>query len=727
MLSVLPDTHSRNLGVTNFIPPFILGFSATAFQVFLLREFTTHFAGNEMTYGLVLGSWLLWGGLGSLFASRFRDHTNGLIRCYYSAAWLFLAGLAGLRLSRFALGLLPGESSGLGPAGLAALVLSFMISFPLGILFVFNTRFRRGDVASVYVLESIGAATGGLTVQFLLIPFFSNWKGASLATAFAVVLIFFGFEKRSQRLLFPLTLAGLTIFGLLDGPSQRLFWKPYTLLATEDSPYGKLQVLKAREQISLYINGAPVFSYPHSSAAEESVHFALLQRRPPFRVLLIGGGVGSLSEALKYPGMSVDCVEIDPDLFRFSSGFLPPELRRVQSDSRVRLFHEDGRAFLSRSREEYDAILLNLPEPATAQINRFYTQEFFLLAENHLSRDGIFSFRVASAENYISPELGRYLATLFHTLKSVFPVVRVVPGDTNIFLASAAPLSIDSEFLAKAIHDLGLLTTDVSPRVLPARLNPLRIARLREKLEAGAKRLNRDLRPLSIYEHALLWSTQFHSFERPFLEFLSRLPSFWILDFPLGLSTLGLVFLRIKRNRPSLVLVPISVMGLTTMAVEIMMLIWFQTLFGSVYGRLAALLAMFMAGLSAGSLFSSRSRRVGVSALALIFGGFLTLLLLSRAMLNLRPPSFFFFVALFLFGFLGGSLFIVSNRLYLNSGHNYGLGYGLDLLGSFMGAAAASAFLIPLFGMAVLLKYLVLLNSFCLLFLISGLDIARAE
>ena len=712
--------------MTGIIPPFLLGFSATSFQIFLLREFTAHFAGNEMTYGLVFGSWLLWGGLGSLAASRFDYKLKSLVRLSYLVLWLFPAGLAGLRLSRLALGRLPAEIAGLGSAGLAALILALMASFPFGILFVFNAHYRRGDVASVYFLESLGAALGGLSVQFLLVPFFSNWQGVALTAALAAFLAYLGFDKKGQRFLLPLTLAGLTLFVFMDGPSQKLFWSPYKLLAAKDSPYGKLQVLQTQEQIAFYSNSAPVFSYPHTSADEEAVHFALLQRRPPFRVLLIGGGSGGLSEILKYPDMNVDWLEIDPDFFRLILAFLPPEERPILSDPRVHLFHEDGRAFLSASRQSYDAILINLPGPASAQINRFYTREFFSLSRSRLSPSGVISLRLASAENYISPELGRFLSTIFHTLKSVFPTVKVVPGETNVFLASSGPLSIEAGYLGRAIHELGLGTSYFSPRMLPARLNPLRVDGLRERLESGAKKINLDFRPESIYEQALLWSTQFHSFERPLLGFFSRLPSFWILDLPLGLAALGLIFLRLKKSRPWLVMVPVSVMGLTTMAAEIIVLLWFQTLYGSVYGRLAALVAAFMAGLAAGSYWSSRKRIAGIQGLGLIFGGFTALLLISRALLGVRPSPLFFFGLLFLFGFLGGSLFILSNRLYFRSGRDYGFGYGLDLLGSFLGAAAVSTFIVPLLGISVLFKYLALINSFCLLFLISlGLRSAK--
>jgi len=86
----------------------------------------------------------------------------------------------------------------------------------------------------------------------------------------------------------------------------------------------------------------------------------------------------------------------------------------------------------------------------------------------------------------------------------------------------------------------------------------------------------------------------------------------------------------------------------------------------------------------------------------------------------MNPSEVLFFLYLLALGFLGGDLFIVSNHLFLKEKKNYGLGYGLDLLGSFVGALAASSLLIPLVGLPHLLRYLFLLNSFCFLFLIGG-------
>ena len=149
-----------------YVPPILLGFLATAFQIFLMREFSVHFYGNELTFGFVLASWLFWGGLGSLLASRLKPSDRILDRLYYAVILLFPISLVILRFSRFALGVLPGELTGMGPALLFSLGICLLSSLPLGGLFVLNARTLGGDVPSVYLFESLGAALAGLVVDF---------------------------------------------------------------------------------------------------------------------------------------------------------------------------------------------------------------------------------------------------------------------------------------------------------------------------------------------------------------------------------------------------------------------------------------------------------------------------------------------------------------------------------------------------------------------------------
>lgn len=611
---------------------------------------------------------------------------------------------------------------GMIPMLFFSLLVTLLVSFPLGMLFVFNTHFQKGNLYQVYLFESIGSSAAGLIIYLVFIPLFSNWHGAAITAGLASLVIFFSFGEKRQKFFLLSIITFLVLFGIFDLPSQKVYWMPYHLVESKDTIYGKLQVLQTQEQISLYNNTLLVYSYPNLSSAEESVHFALLQNPKADTVLLIGGGIGGgLREILKYARVKVDYVEIDPEIIRLSMEFLPEEEQAAFRDERVHIFYQDGRAFLNDVQKKYDIIILNLPEPATAQINRFYSREFFLIVREKLKDGGIFSFRVPSAENYISLELQNFLASLFFTIKEVFPEIDVIPGGTNIFLASAHPLTIKFDDLSQKINELDLQNTYVSPELLFSRLNPLRVHMLEERILEGKKTINLDFIPISYFYNSVLWSSQFQGIEKTVFTFLSHLRSFWLLDIPLFLFILFLIILWIKKRKTSFFLVPLAVMGFTTIVFEIIVIIAFQTLYGYLYQRIALLLASFMVGLSCGAYRGKKRKIIDFSRLLFIQFGFMLIVLLFHLTLKLHPPEILFFLFLLLLGFFGGDLFVVSNGLFLKERKDYGLGYGLDLLGSFLGALVASSVLIPLVGLPLLLRYLFLLNSFCLLFLVAGL------
>jgi spermidine synthase len=704
------------------VSPILLGFLAISFQIVLLREFSAFFYGNEITFGIILGFWLLWGGLGSILGEKLTFSPGKLSSVFQSVLFLLPLSLICLRFSRFWLNVLPGEMTGLFSIFISAIALTFLVSFPLGLLFVLNVRFCEGDLAQTYFLESVGASLGGVFTYFVFIPTLSNWQMTSVICMIGLFLVFVLIKKSARQILWVFFTVIFLAFFVFDLPSQKIFWKPFTLIGSEDSRYGKLQVIQTEEQVSLYNNNVLMFSFPDLARSEESVHFVMSQYPEAENILLIGGGVGGgLTEALKYPRTFIDYVELDPGIIRFSLAHLPRSEKDAVKHPRVQVYYRDGRAYLTHSIKKYDVIILNLPEPTTGQINRFYTREFFRTVQNRLTKKGVFSFRVPSAENYISRELQDFLSSLYFTAKGVFSHVVITPGNTNVFLASERPLSLNYTDIAETIEGLDLENTYVIPQLLIDRLSQFRIDLLRETISLGKGKINQDFEPISYFYNSVLWSTQFGSHEAQFFNALSRLSPFWLLDFPLILCVLIFLSIGMQKKKTSFYLTPLVVLGFTTIVTEILLIFSFQTLYGNLYQRIALLFASFMIGLSAGSLYGKRSKIVRYERLLLIQSGFILLLFASLFLLKLPPPELLFFMILFCLGFLGGDLFVLSNRLYILEKQNYGLGYGLDLIGSFMGAVVVSSVIFPLVGLLPLIKYLILLNSFCLLFLFWGL------
>lgn len=704
----------------SFLPPFLLGFLATSYQILLLREFSAYFYGNELTYGIVLASWLLWGSIGSMAASRMRLQPQRFPRLYLAVAVLLPVSLLGLRFSRFLFRLAPGELSGLTPVFFLSFGVCLLVSFPLGVLFVFNVSRSGGRIERVFILESLGAAVGGIIIHAAVLPFISHWQAVSLIGGLTALLVAVSFGKKQLRAWWILVFAALGAFSLLDLPSQRMHWSPFLLVASRDSLHGKLQMIRNQEQLSLYSNGAHIYSYPDAASAEEAVHFAMLQSPEAQKVLLVGGGAGgSLGEILKYPRAEADYVELDPEIIELSRRYLPAAETEALRRERVRVYSTDGRAYLQKSSGKYDVIILNLPDPSTALVNRFFTREFFSLAESRLSPGGVFSFGVSSAENYIGPELRQFLSSLYFTLADVFPVVKIVPGERNIFLASSRDLTVSPEALVQKIREFGLNNRYVSAAYLFSRLHPLRQNNLADQVLAGPRKINLDLVPVSFFFSSVLWSSQFSGFEKSPLVFISRLRPIWLTGCPLAIFFLASLFFRIKKRRSAYFLAPLVVMGLTTIVVEITVLIWYQARYGYLYGRIALLLSSFMLGLFLGSLTACQRKKHSLARLTSAQFGFVVFLFLLLIIVRSTPPEFLSFVLLFLMGGLSGEVFIVSNTLYLREKINYGLGYGLDLAGSFGGALVTSSILIPLAGLAAVFFFVFLLNTLCLIFLIA--------
>ena len=165
-------------------------------------------------------------------------------------------------------------------------------------------------------------------------------------------------------------------------------------------------------------------------------------------------------------------------------------------------------------------------------------------------------------------------------------------------------------------------------------------------------------------------------------------------------------------------MVPVAVMGFTSIVVEIVMFISFQANFGYVYGKIPLLLASFMAGLVFGSFLARRTKRPGRAELPVVQGAFVPMLLITFKSLAGAGGEAAPFALLLVFGALGGFVFVAANRLILRESFHQGLAYGVDLLASFAGVVLASGLLIPLFGVPAIVMRLAVLNFICFLYLL---------
>jgi len=730
----------------------LLGFASILSQIVLFRELLAVFYGNELCLGILLCVWFLWVGLGSKLGDIISNSKNSLLKnlsfWYFLLAIFSIMTIIGIRYSRIILNTLPGEIIGFLPMLLFTFAIMCPLCLVLGILFVLNSTLWLFEsrqnilVTRVYLWESFGAGLGGLLGSLVLIPNLSNFSvqsWLSIALLLYSILLIKDFIKR--KVIFFLILLGILSFkiGKLDGylndKSLNGLWRDFPLVKSVDSIYGNLAILRAGEQISFYENGLLLFSYPDEYSSEEAVLYAIAEHPEPEKLLLIGGGVGgALTQALKYKSLKIDYVELDPKMEELGKSFLPVSEVNSIVDERVKIIHKDGRLFVreksGKREEKYDLVILNLPDPYNAQLNRFYTEEFFNLVKKIMTPHGIFSFRITSAENYLNPEQALYISSLYRTLLSEFKSVMVLPGSNNIFLASSRQILTDDWMkIEENLKKKNIETTYVNEHFLKNRLSKERIEYLFQTIGSYQGEKNYDLKPISYFYNTVLWSTQLKSFEKPVFIYLSKVSPAWyyFLGFLISFSLLFLFF-NTKYSFTNLSLYTIFLAGFSSITLEVSILLIYQVLYGYIYSKVGIFLTLFMLGLFSGAIFIARKKEEvsfgslrRLQVLQVILFLFLLSLISSfiRSWLSPELLELILGGVIVFSGFIGGAEFTCANQLYIEKKgkKKVGTGYAIDLFGSALSAILTSAILIPLLGIPLSLWLLFLLNFVLLIYL----------
>src|SRR5208337_3835596 len=160
----------------------------------------------------------------------------------------------------------------------------------------------------------------------------------------------------------------------------------------------------------------------------------------------------------------------------------------------------------------------------------------------------------------------------------------------------------------KARH---LATSYVREYYLPFRMAPDRMLEMAEQIRPRPETpVNRDFAPVAYYFDIALWSTQFNSSYREAFATMARVKFRWILAGLTALLVIGILFVvRFRRRELRLVCLAgcVGTMGFTLMALEVLLLLGFQAIYGYVYQQLALLVAAVMMGMALGSWLGLRS------------------------------------------------------------------------------------------------------------------------
>lgn len=756
---------------------FFLGAIAVAGQVVLLREVLGLVGGSELAFGLTLAVWLVAAGIGSLvFSGTGGKGPVPLIIAFILSPAAYLITLYLVWGGRGWLGAAPGEIISLGRALPFLLAALAPLPFLAGAGFVFVAGATSDTARRAYAGEALGSAAGGVVLSFLLGTILGPLAtGVALAVLGAAGIVALALTRKGARALGFAAAAFLVIsavsVALFTPYLKSVLWYErsfpgYDVLGDARSAYGAVVAVDRSGQRSLFQNGLLIATYPDVQRSEESVHFVMLQHPAPRRVALVGGGLsGALDEIAKYETVKeITYVELDRTLPVFAAEHFK---YNSFAEPRVEFVNTDARRWTRRARtarEAYDVIILAAPDPATAAVNRFYTAEFFGDVRELLADGGVFGFATGSAQNYYTAEETDYLRSVYTTMGEVFGETTAVPVNRIVFLASdGAELETDAGFFDVALAERGIVneyyrgariyadttepasvvaeevfgetaapggieeqgdatdtatirTITSAPGVIGTIITPDRRADLRKLLaEPGA--LNRDFNPTSYYFAMTLWAAKAGGWEKDLLV-KARGLRLWHLI--VGITILAGLWLLIRKRTPDwtrrAAVTAVGVQGAAEISLEILIILGFQSVFGSSYLEVALVVAAFMGGLAAGSWYygaraakkalDDRQNIVNILGFTAVLAIGLTPVFYLIGNWGVLLPDLLIHVLFLLLaalaGLAGGLQFPAAVRLLEETGRPRaaGLLYGVDLVGSAVGAVVVSVLIIPLMGFA---------------------------
>lgn len=294
----------------------------------------------------------------------------------------------------------------------------------------------------ILALDYVGALVASIIFPFILLPYLGL-----LRTSYAVALInvcvagvvLFRIQEAKKVVVQVVTWAALIIYLLfallfINRLETRILTSQYRdpVVFMKLSQYQKIVVTKYKDDIRLFLNDQLQFSSVDEARYHEVLaHGVLSSIEEPKSILILGGGDGILArEVLKYPSVQhVEIIDIDPEVTKLARE--NRVLREINNDSmlnpKVKIINQDAFNYVRDSDTRYDAILIDLVDPANERVAKLYSQEFYIGALGRLSEDGVLATQATST--FFTPNAFK---TISKTVQQADPKRNIYPMSINV-------------------------------------------------------------------------------------------------------------------------------------------------------------------------------------------------------------------------------------------------------------------------------------------------------
>jgi spermidine synthase len=259
-------------------------------------------------------------------------------------------------------------------------------------------------VSQVLTFDYLGALAVSIAFPLLLVPQLGLVRTGLLfgllnAAVALWALWLFRHELRAFKAHLVATLAviGALLAGFIGADqittlAEDKFYQD-KMIFSATSPYQRIVVTHGKAGHRLYLNGNLQFAQRDEYRYHEAlVHPVMAAHGAPKRVAVLGGGDGmAVREVLKYPGVeSVTLVELDPNMTRIFSE--QPQLAALNDGAlqspKLKIINTDAFKFLENTREVFDVIIVDFPDPSNFSLGKLYSTSFYALLDKALSASG---------------------------------------------------------------------------------------------------------------------------------------------------------------------------------------------------------------------------------------------------------------------------------------------------------------------------------------------------
>lgn len=304
----------------------------------------------------------------------------------------------------------------------------FMIGLFIGMEIPFIARVREEvygerlehNVGTIYGADYIGAGAGAAIFIIFMLNQPPEEAAVYTAAANLVAGLVFFFMFRSRIKASGTLLAGHVVIAILlmvmftngsdwNNEFEDALYKD-KVIYSHDTPFQHITLTKRNispeyEPVyALYLNGRTQFSSDDEYIYHDMlVHPVMLASARQKNILIIGGGDGlALREVLKWNPDKVTMLELDKEMVHLFSEPVIVDGKQVNKpllelnkgsflDSRVSVIYDDAYNsvdVLIGEGHRYDAIIVDLPDPSSPNLNKLYTTSFYNKVKHLLAGDG---------------------------------------------------------------------------------------------------------------------------------------------------------------------------------------------------------------------------------------------------------------------------------------------------------------------------------------------------